>query len=49
MSEVTNKLQDGTMRDSKKTMSKVAELTKAHCGSDKTMFYYNTQALYRKT
>ena len=30
MLEVTNKLQDGTMRDIKKTTSKVAELTKAH-------------------
>lgn len=30
MLEVTNKLQDGTMRDIKKTMSKAAELTKAH-------------------
>lgn len=48
MSEETNKLHDGTMRAIKETMSKAAQLTKAHCGDDETMFSYNTQALYLK-
>lgn len=48
MSEETSKLQDGTMRDVKETMSKAAQLTKAHCGNEETMFSYNTQALYLK-
>ena len=48
MSEETSKLKDGTMRDVKETMSKAAQLTKAHCGNEETMFSYNTQALYLK-